>query len=46
MSRALKAGQDSNRLKPWGPKSQKAEVSESREDEAGSELGSGTGAVW
>lgn len=46
MSRALKAGQDSNRLRPRAPRSQKAEVSESGEDEAGSELGSGTGAVW
>ena len=46
MSGALKARQDSDRLRPWGPRCQKAEVSESREDEAGSELGSGTGAVW
>lgn len=46
MSSALKARQDSDRLRPWGPRSQKAEVSESSEDEAGSELGSGTGAVW
>lgn len=41
MSSALKARQDSDRLRPWGPRSQKAEVSESSEDEAGSELGSG-----
>lgn len=46
MSGALKAGQDSDRLRPTGPRSQKAGVSESREDEAGSELGLGTGAVW
>lgn len=46
MSRALKARQNSDRLWPWGPRRQKTEVSESRENEAGSELGSGTGAVW
>ena len=32
MSSALKARQDSDRLRPWGPRSQKAEVSESSED--------------